>query len=93
MIMKRCLILLILLMFSMVTFAKKLANLPEIFKPFHLSVDDQRFYVTEDTTIFIFSLKDFTLDKQKGDSQECQIRSTKFEIRNKTFASGGHEPF
>jgi hypothetical protein len=66
MIMKRCLILLILLMFSMVTFAKKLATLPDIFRPYHLSVDDQNFYVTEDTTIFIFSLKDFTLEKKFG---------------------------
>lgn len=50
----------------MVTFGEKLASLPDILKPFHLSVDDQRFYVTEDTTIFIFSLKDFTLEKKFG---------------------------
>lgn len=66
MIMKRCLMLLILFMFSMVTFAEKLAALPEIYRPFHLSVDDQHFYITEDTTIFIFSLKDFTLIKKFG---------------------------
>ena len=66
MIMKRCLILLVILMFSMITYAKKLATLPEIFKPFHLAVDDQRFYVTQDTIIFIFSLKDFTLEKKFG---------------------------
>jgi hypothetical protein len=54
----------------MVTFAGKLATLPDIFRPFHLSLDDQHFYVTEGTTIFIFSLKDFTLKKKFGKTGE-----------------------
>ncbi len=67
MVMKKCLILLaVILTFFMVTSGKKLAPLREILKPFHLSIDDQRFYVTQDTTIFIYSLKDFTLEKKFG---------------------------
>lgn len=66
MIMKRYFILLVLLMVSLAVFAKKLATLPEILRPFHLSVDDQNFYITEYTTIYIFSLKDFTLKKKFG---------------------------
>jgi hypothetical protein len=50
----------------MVTYAEKLATLPEILRPYHLSVDDQRFYVTEGTTVYIFSLKDFALKKKFG---------------------------
>lgn len=66
MIMKRWFILLVLVMVSTVIFAEKLATLPEILKPFHLSVDDQQFYVSENTTIFIYSLKDFKLKKKFG---------------------------
>jgi hypothetical protein len=53
-------------MFSPVTFAEKLATLPDIFKPYFLSVDDQQFYVAEGTTVYIFSLQDFALKKKFG---------------------------
>ncbi|UCH97426.1 MAG: hypothetical protein JSV88_11390, partial [Candidatus Aminicenantes bacterium] len=66
MIMKRLLILLVLLMLSPVTFAEKLATLPDIFRPCFLSVDDQQFYVAEGTTVYIFSLQDFALKKKFG---------------------------
>lgn len=66
MIMKRWLTLLVILMVSMVTFAEKLATLPEIFRPFNLTMDDQQFYVTEGTSVYIFSLKDFALKKKFG---------------------------
>lgn len=66
MIMKRWLILLVLLMVSLFTFAEKLVTLPDIFRPYYLSVDDQQFYVAEGTTVYIFSLQDFTLKKKFG---------------------------
>lgn len=71
MVMKRWFIFLVVLfMVSMGLIGKKLATIPEVFRPFLLVIDDQQFYVTEGTTVYIFSRKDFTLKKKFGKEGE-----------------------
>lgn len=53
--------------------AEKLATLPELMGPATLAVDNERFYVTQDATVFIYSLTDYKLIKkfgQKGEGPE-----------------------
>jgi hypothetical protein len=64
------LFILIFFFFSGASHAKKLAALPDILKPLRLTIDTDRFYVTEGTTIYIYSLKDFKLMKKFGKSGE-----------------------
>jgi hypothetical protein len=62
---------------SLLIYGEKVADLPEIMKPRGMDVDDARFYVTEDATVFIYSLKDFKLLKKFGSKgqgpQEFQV--------------------
>lgn len=46
--------------------AKKVATLTEIKTPKGLAVDDTQLYITENATVFIYSLKDFKLLKKFG---------------------------
>ena len=46
--------------------AKKVATLPNILTPFDLLVDKDRFYINESATIYIFSLKDYSLVNKFG---------------------------
>lgn len=46
--------------------AEKLAALSEIMKPTAMSLDDDQIYITENITIYIYSLKDFKLKKKFG---------------------------
>jgi hypothetical protein len=71
MVMKRWFIFfVVLVMVSMGLLGKKLATIPDVFRPFLLVMDDQQFYVTEGTTISIFTRKDFTLKKKFGKEGE-----------------------
>lgn len=63
-------LLLIAIMCSGAIYAERLATLPEIQKPTTLTIDTDRFYVTEGTRVSIYSLKDFKLVKQFGKSGE-----------------------
>lgn len=47
-------------------FAEKLANLPEVMKPWDFFVCGDRLYIGDDNTIHIYSLKDFKQIKQFG---------------------------
>lgn len=47
-------------------FAEKVAVLPELMKPSIMAVDDTQLYVTEEASVFIYSLKDFELVKKFG---------------------------
>jgi len=64
------LVILIFFFFSGAVHAEKLAALPDILKPLRLTIDTDRFYVTEGTTIYIYSLTDFKLMKKFGKSGE-----------------------
>jgi hypothetical protein len=70
-------LILILLVFCFSGFAVKVAVLPELMKPKIMAVDDTQLYVTEEASVFIYSLKDFELVKKFGSAgqgpQEFQV--------------------
>ncbi len=59
-------LILILIVFCFSGFAEKVAVLPELMKPSIMAVDDTQLYVTEEASVFIYSLKDFELVKKFG---------------------------
>jgi hypothetical protein len=59
-------LILILVVFCLSGFAAKVAVLPELMKPGAMAVDDTRLYVTQEASVFIYSLKDFQLVKKFG---------------------------
>lgn len=58
------------LVFSTAAYGEVAATLPEIMKPRSMAVDDSQLYVTEQSTVFIYSLKDFKLLKSFGEAGE-----------------------
>jgi hypothetical protein len=58
------------LLVSGLVLAEQLATLPEVLKVNNIFVDDDQFYITENTTIYIYSLKDFKLKKKFGKAGE-----------------------
>ena len=56
----------ILILVNLSLFGEKLAQLPDIARPFQLWIDSNRFYVTEGATVFIYSLRDFRLETTFG---------------------------
>jgi len=66
------LLVIVLILFSTVTFGEKLATLEGLSKPGSLAVDPYypQFYVTEEATIFIYSLADFKLKTKFGKAGE-----------------------
>lgn len=76
--MKHMLILFLLLSGSIN--AKNVAVLPEIMRPDSIVVDENQFYVVEDTTIFIYSKNDYKFIKKFGKRgegpREFQVRQT-----------------
>ena len=70
-------LILILLVFWFAGYGKKVAELPELMKPGIMAVDDTQLFVTQDASVFIYSLKDFKLVKKFGRAgqgpQEFQI--------------------
>ncbi|MGD2088267.1 MAG: hypothetical protein PVH61_18965 [Candidatus Aminicenantes bacterium] len=67
---KRWLILVLFISVSISLWGKKLAQLPDISRPYQLWVDNQQFYVTEGASVFIYSLQDFSLKKKFGTAGE-----------------------
>lgn len=70
--MKKILIILSLLIFISGTFLKGeiIATFPDLLKPTSIVIDEDRLYITEDITIFIYSMKDFKLIKKFGKKGE-----------------------
>ncbi|MCP4155479.1 MAG: hypothetical protein GY757_47585 [bacterium] len=64
--MKKVIMILVVLMFSLTMFAGKVATLGEVLKPVTISVDSTQLYVTEGATVFIYSLKDYKFVKKFG---------------------------
>jgi len=50
--------------------AKKVATFPDILTPYDLLVDEEHLYINESATIYIFSLKDYSLVKKFGKKGE-----------------------
>lgn len=57
---------LLLMVFSMVSYGKKLATLPGLFRPYFIVMDDQQLYVCHGVELRIYSLKDFSLKAKFG---------------------------
>ncbi len=68
--MKKIIIILILLLLVVAVYAKKIAQLPELMKPDQIDVGKDQLFVSEGTTIYIYSLKDFSLLKKFGKAGE-----------------------
>jgi hypothetical protein len=65
------LLLLFLLLFTNAgAYAAKTVSLPELYNPKQMSVDDNHLYVVEFPTVFIYSLKDFSLVAKFGKKGE-----------------------
>jgi hypothetical protein len=61
---------LLLILFSGLSFAEKAASFPELTKPFEFHVNDDRIYITDDVIVYIYSLKDYRLIKKFGKKGE-----------------------
>ena len=57
---------LLLVVFSMASFGKKLATLPGLFRPYPIAVDDQQLYVCDGVEVRIYSLEDYSLKAKFG---------------------------
>jgi hypothetical protein len=63
-------LILIILVFCFSGFAEKVAVLPELMKPKAMAVDETQLYVTQEASVFIYSLEDFKLVKKFGKAGE-----------------------
>lgn len=61
-------------------YAEKLAVLTDVLKPTSLAVDVERFYVVEECTIYIYSMKDFKFLKKFGKAGEGPQEFRRFAI-------------
>lgn len=68
--MKKIMVFLTMLLLAISVNAKKIAELKEIMKPDQIEVGQDRLFVSEGTTIYIYSLKDFSLLKKFGKQGE-----------------------
>ncbi|MCK4944541.1 MAG: hypothetical protein KAS65_13240 [Candidatus Aminicenantes bacterium] len=68
--MKKIIIILILLLLVVAVYAKKIAQLPELMKPQIIDMSNNNLYVSEGSSIYIYSLKDFSLIKKFGKEGE-----------------------
>ncbi len=59
-------LILILLLLPGLSRAEKLTSLPDVMRPDSVTVEKDRFYVTEGVNVYIYSLKDFKLLKKFG---------------------------
>lgn len=64
--MKKIILFILMLTFVSPAFAEKVAALQEINKPWTFFVDQDRFYISETVSVYIYSLKDFKLIKKFG---------------------------
>jgi hypothetical protein len=64
--MKKILFFIVLLVFVAIVFAGEIVPLPEIFNPEMLEVDGDELFVTQETTVLIYSLEDYKLKKKFG---------------------------
>lgn len=68
--MKKTIIFGIILSLSLFTLAKKIAQLPDLMKPVQMEIGKDRIFISEGTTIYIYSLNDFSLLKKFGKAGE-----------------------
>jgi hypothetical protein len=70
--MRRRFVFILLIMFSVVSFAfaARVASLPDLLTPLYLAVDDQQFYVVDRAVVYIYSLEEFSLKAKFGKAGE-----------------------
>jgi len=68
--MKKIIILLFIFIVCNITLAGKIVPLPELLKPISIQLDNSQIYITEGTTIYIYSLDNFKLVKKFGKDGE-----------------------
>ena len=68
--MKKIIFLLIILLLVILTHAEKIAELEELMKPQIIDMSNNNLYVSEGSSIYIYSLKDFSLIKKFGKEGE-----------------------
>lgn len=64
--MKKLLIFILILFWFMVLFSQQRYELPDLNKAENVSVDDNQMYITENTSVYIYSLKDARLVRKMG---------------------------
>ena len=67
---KKLILILLLLLFISLVFAEKAAVLPELLNPENIYIDGNQMFITEDITIYIYSLNDFKFQKKFGSAGE-----------------------
>ena len=68
--MKKTCLILFLIVFSALSFAKKAAEFPELKRPQGLIIDENRIFIPDYPEVYIYSLKDFRLIKKFGKEGE-----------------------
>lgn len=66
---KNIFLIIIFAMFSSI-YAEKVGTITEVVNPFLMEVEDQQMYIVEGPTIYIYSLKDYKLQKKFGKAGE-----------------------
>ena len=64
--MKKILLYILLITFTITVFAEKITPLPELMKPLNMTIGDENIYITQDTTVMVYSLKDLKFIKKFG---------------------------
>lgn len=64
--MKKAIFLSLLILLTGIFTAAKVVSLPDVLKPERIVVDKDNAYITENATVYIYSLKDFKLKKKFG---------------------------
>ena len=68
--MKKISILLLVIVFTGVVALAEVVKMPDVLNPKTIALDGENMYITEGTTVYIFSLKDFSLKKKFGKEGE-----------------------
>jgi len=64
--MKKILLSILLITCTLTVFAEKITPLPELVKPLNMAISDEHIYITENTTVMVYSLKDLKFIKKFG---------------------------
>ncbi|MCP4153616.1 MAG: hypothetical protein GY757_38160 [bacterium] len=67
---KKSYLFVLLLLFAAFVFGGKAVPLPDVLKPGGIAIDESQIYIWENTTVHIYSLKDFSLKKTFGKKGE-----------------------
>jgi len=64
--MKKSILTIILIFMGSLLFPEKLARLPEVAKPFFITIDGNQMYIAEKSTVALYSMNDFKLERKIG---------------------------